>query len=87
MEDKIMPCRFCGSDAKLLKLQNDNGDAVYGVFCTKDLEAECSHGHYIDNYATAEEAINEWNFGFVRDFCSEDNCIYGGCPFSPEEAV
>ena len=84
--NQIERCPFCGSKAKLLKLfENGDGDAVYGVFCTKDLEAECSHGHYIDNYSTAEEAINVWNGGFLASVCSEENCHWGRCPYSPEE--
>lgn len=34
---------------------------VWGVFCEADLGDEYSHGHFIDNYATREEAIDAWN--------------------------
>lgn len=34
---------------------------VWGVFCRSDLNAEYQHGHYIDNYATEEDAVHAWN--------------------------
>ena len=46
-----------------LDLNDDapEGEAVWGVFCMDDLEAEYPHGHFIDNYATEEEAVEAWN--------------------------
>jgi hypothetical protein len=46
-----------------LDLDDDapEGEAVWGVFCERDLEAEYPHGHFIDNYATEEEAVEAWN--------------------------
>jgi hypothetical protein len=51
-------CPFCGSEAKLLTMSFD-GEKVYGVFCTQDLDAEYQHRHFIDNYATRKEVKNE----------------------------
>lgn len=39
----------------------DEVQTVWGVFCIPDLNAEHAHGHYIDNYATKQEAIDAWN--------------------------
>lgn len=57
---KIKCCPFCGSEARVMHMDYDGG-TVYGVFCDDDLDAPYSHGHYIDNYATEEEAISAWN--------------------------
>ena len=57
-------CPFCGGDAKLMHMDLgsiEEGWKVWGVWCVKDLDEEYSHGHYIDNYETPEEAIEDWN--------------------------
>lgn len=59
-DKRLKACPFCGGYAKLLELDS-YGDKVYGVFCVSDLHGEYSHGHYVDNYATEEEAIRAWN--------------------------
>jgi len=60
MSDEILPCPFCGSDAKAMRL-DFGGGTVWGVFCDEDFEDEYSHGHFIDNYKTKEEAVAAWN--------------------------
>ena len=72
MSDKqkteLLPCPFCGGEAKLVHMDLDlieEGWKVWGVWCVDDLSAEESggyqHGHCIDNYATEAEAIEAWN--------------------------
>lgn len=63
---KLRPCPFCGGPAAVMCLDyNDDypheRQTVWGVFCEDDLNAEYQHGHFIDNYATEEEAIDAWN--------------------------
>ena len=60
MGNELKPCPFCGGEARLMKMDYEGGE-VWGVFCKDDLAAEYSHGHYIDNYMTAESAIAAWN--------------------------
>lgn len=62
------PCPFCGGESQVMKMDLsalDEGWQLYGVWCIPDLHAEehggFQHGHYIDNYATASEAIEAWN--------------------------
>lgn len=59
-DENVLPCPFCGSDAKLLHLVYDE-EMVWGVFCVRDLTSEYHHGHFVDNYATGKEAIDAWN--------------------------
>jgi len=65
LDDRLRPCPFCGGEARVMRLDLDDdapeGEAVWGVFCMDDLEAEYPHGHFIDNYATEEEAVEAWN--------------------------
>ena len=56
---RVDRCPFCGSRAKVMRLDYD-GTTVWGVFCEEDMEAEHAHGHYVDNYATEQEAIDAW---------------------------
>ena len=63
---KLKRCPFCGSKAKLMNMDltgiiNKDEWLIWGVFCKRDLKAEYAHGHYIDNYATPEEAVADWN--------------------------
>ena len=65
---ELLPCPFCGGEAQVMKMDLsalDEGWQLYGVWCVPDLHAEenggYQHGHYIDNYATEEEAIAAWN--------------------------
>ena len=63
---ELLPCPFCGGEAKLMHMDLDSieeGWKVWGVWCVDDLNADdyCSHGHFIDNYATEAEAIDAWN--------------------------
>lgn len=57
---RLKHCPFCGGQAKLMSMDYSCGE-VWGVFCVDDLAAEYSHGHYVDNYATDEDAIAAWN--------------------------
>lgn len=62
MDVELLPCPFCGGRAKVMRMDYLNEmQTVWGVFCERDLDAECAHGHYIDNYATKQEAIDAWN--------------------------
>ena len=62
MDVDLLPCPFCGGKAKAMHLDyGDEVQTVWGVFCVPDLNAEHAHGHYIDNYATKQEAIDAWN--------------------------
>lgn len=54
-------CPFCGSRASVRHMDYGDDERVWGVFCEADLADEYSHGHYIDNYQTREEAIRAWN--------------------------
>lgn len=63
---ELLPCPFCGGEAQVMCMDLgdiEDGWKVWGVWCVDDLNAEGyrSHGHFIDNYATEEEAIAEWN--------------------------
>ena len=53
-------CPFCDSGATVLHMDYDGG-SVWGVFCVSDLNAECPHGHFVDNYPTREAAVDAWN--------------------------
>ena len=53
-------CPFCGSEAELRKLTYRD-TTLYGIFCVQDLDLKNQHGHFIDNYASKEEAIKAWN--------------------------
>lgn len=66
MKASLRPCPFCGGEAVVMHMGYGEGylpevQTVWGVFCRSDLNAEYQHGHYIDNYATEEEAIAAWN--------------------------
>ena len=61
-----LPCPFCGGRAVAMHMDYGHGylpkvQTVCGVFCRSDLNAEYQHGHYIDNYATEEDAVHAWN--------------------------
>jgi hypothetical protein len=60
---ELCNCPFCGGQAIVMCLDyaDDCPQAVWGVFCEDDLNAEYPHGHFIDNYATEREAIEAWN--------------------------
>ena len=65
-ETTLLPCWCCGGEAQVMCMDLDSieeGWKVWGVWCVDDLNAEdhCSHGHFIDNYATKAEAIAAWN--------------------------
>ena len=60
MSEELKACPFCGGKAELLTMRS-KGVKVYGVFCRADLDQECQHGHFIDNYGTESEAIAAWN--------------------------
>ena len=60
MTEELKPCPFCGGKAEVRTLTYKD-TKVYGIFCLPDLEAEYSHGHFIDNYANKQEAIAAWN--------------------------
>lgn len=62
--DELLPCPFCGAKAKVMVLDLDpiyEGRQIWGVWCEDDLNEEYEHGHFIDNYASKEEAIAAWN--------------------------
>lgn len=64
--EELKPCPFCGGRATVMHMDYGEGylpevQTVWGVWCADDLEAEYSHGHCIDNYATKEDAIAAWN--------------------------
>jgi len=64
--DELRRCPFCGGKAEVMHMDYGEGylpetQTVWGVFCESDLEDEYPHGHYIDNYATKEDAIRAWN--------------------------
>ena len=66
MNEELKPCPFCGGEAVLMHMDYGDGylpevQTVWGVYCRKDLSSEHGHGHYIDNYATEQEAIDAWN--------------------------
>lgn len=61
-----LPCPFCGGEAVAMHMDYWSGyldkvHTVWGVWCRSDLNAEYQHGHYIDNYATEEDAVQAWN--------------------------
>ena len=56
MPSKLKPCPFCGSRAKLLRLENGTL-CVYTVHC---LGARCV-GNYNEAHLTPEKAISAWN--------------------------
>lgn len=63
---ELCNCPFCGGPATVMCLDYTDDypherNTVWGVFCVDDLSAEYPHGHFIDNYATEEEAIEAWN--------------------------
>mgnify|MGYP002521701163 CR=1 FL=1 len=63
---ELKPCPFCGGSAKVMHMDvGDHADGspwmVWAVWCDDDLNAEYSHGHYIDNYETRDEAVEAWN--------------------------
>ena len=60
MSRKLKPCPFCGGEAELLSMTY-RGGKVFGVFCKADSAQKYPHGHFIDNYATKQEAIDTWN--------------------------
>lgn len=57
----LLCCPFCGSGARVMSMTYDHDAVVWGVFCLSDLKAKYQHGHFVDNYATEEEAIDAWN--------------------------
>ena len=65
-----MRCPFCRSKAKVMHMDYENGvrtvTTVWGVFCKRDLKRVNSHGHFIDNYASEEEAVMAWNRAWER---------------------
>ncbi len=65
-EIELKPCPFCGGKAEVMHMDcTDHSDGsawtVWGVWCVDDLNAEYSHGHFIDNYETRDEAVAAWN--------------------------
>ncbi len=61
-------CPFCWGEAQVMHMDLsslEEGWKVWGVWCVDDLHAEehggYQHGHYIENFATEEEAIEAWN--------------------------
>lgn len=59
--DGLRECPFCGSGAKLMHMNYGEDGIVWGVFCLSDYKAKYPHGHFIDNFATEEEAVTAWN--------------------------
>lgn len=57
----LLCCPFCGSGARVMHMKYGGKYVVWGVFCLSDLKAKYPHGHYVDNYATEEEAVDAWN--------------------------
>jgi len=63
-DEKLLRCPFCGGPATVMCMEYGDPherQTVWGVFCEDDLSSEYQHGHFIDNYATKEEAIDAWN--------------------------
>lgn len=60
MSEKLKPCPFCGSKAELRELTYQD-TTLFGIFCVEDLKPKNQHGHFIDNYASKQEAIDTWN--------------------------
>ena len=65
-DTRPLPCPFCGGRAVAMHMDYGEGylpeiQTVWGVWCRSDLNAEYQHGHYIDNYATEEDAVQAWN--------------------------
>ncbi len=78
---ELKPCPFCGGEAQIMRMDLDSieeGWKVWGIWCVPDLHAEehggCQHGHFIDNYATKEQAIEAWNARAERT-CERDGTI------------
>lgn len=66
IDTRPLPCPFCGGMAVAMHMDYGEGylpetRTVWGVFCRSDLNAEYQHGHYIDNYATKQDAVRAWN--------------------------
>lgn len=72
-DNELIPCPWCepgnskyDGEANILRMDYGDGYHVYGVFCRESLERDRDGephpgGHYIDNCATEDEAIAEWN--------------------------
>ena len=60
---EVQTCPFCGGEAKVMHMDvgNDADWTVWAVWCVDDLNAEHSHGHFIDNYGSRNEAVAAWN--------------------------
>jgi len=75
---ELKPCPFCGGEAHVIHMDLGaiaDGWKTWGVACTRDWEAdshgEFHHGHFIENYATEQEAIDAWNTRHVDGSTSD----------------
>lgn len=81
---RIVPCPYCGATAKVL-IHNESN--TYGVYCEDDIKSQRPHGHFINNFLTADDAIRAWNRSVIPIWCNEDSeCLDGQCPYYKESS-
>lgn len=59
LEEKLLPCPFCGGKARLLRALN--GVDSYSVFCSDCFVFTCQWGGQGIKYAGAKLAMKHWN--------------------------
>lgn len=74
---ELLPCPFCGGEAKILTAESMHGGNLYGVMC------DCCAGR-ADVYDTEAEAIEAWNTRADTATLYEDGFYLHGRKFVPE---
>jgi hypothetical protein len=59
MNEKILPCPFCGASASVEEVSSSPGYIFYSVGC--DGEVDCMGYQSLTTFATKHEAIVAWN--------------------------
>lgn len=85
MENKLLPCPFCGGEAKLWSHHYEEEDlTLWQVRCNRDLLGKkCYMNDSFVTFGTEEEAIESWNRRVERTcvmekvFLYDDECVEG----------